>query len=398
MPSVAPWKDSNQYKRMCFTVNLGEGGKFEDYDLSALAIRLKASFCIAGRETGAEGRKHFQGYMEFEKKKYGKSINEEFRKTFPLPLSCHYEATMGNADQNIKYCSKEDKDPFRMGKPAKTKEDGQRTGLVAAMELVKGGAPMLDVAQLQPTAWAQYRRSLDSYQAMLAPKRSAPTQSVYLWGPTGTGKTMHAHELEPATVFWTGSFLNGFTGAEEVILFDDFDHTKMHWQTFLTMTDRYPMTINVKGGFANFAPKTIIFTSNSDPKTWYPDVPAATREAIHRRMDEYGEIRFLGTLVPKEQNILTKFLIKKVKEPEGAGVDTTVPAAVSAPPPAPPSAPVPMIIDLTEDSDDDDALSLIALKRKYAVPYKGIVDDGESDEDEGEERPVDWTTGDYFKK
>lgn len=309
MPAAIPWKETSQYKRLTFTVNLGDIDNFEDYDLKSLTIELKSSFFIAGRETGAEGRKHFQGYMEFAKKRYGKAIEKAFRKTFPLPLSVHFEVPYSTAEKNIAYCSKEDHEPYSKGEPAK--ENKVSNSLVAAMELVKDGADMLTVAEQYPTAWAQYRRSLDTYQGMLAPKRCAPTQAIFLWGPTGTGKTMHAYELAPTAVKWTGQFLNGFRGPEETLLFDDFDYKQMDWQTFLTILDRYPLVINIKGNYANFAPKTLIFTSNSNPKDWYPDVPAATREAIHRRMDEFGEIRFLGTLVPKEQNILTKFLIKK---------------------------------------------------------------------------------------
>lgn len=372
MPATIPWKETSQYKRLTFTVNLGDVDNFEDYNLKVLSTALKTSFFIAGRETGKEGRKHFQGYLEFAKKRYGKAIDKAFRETFPLPLSVHYEVPYSTAEKNIAYCSKEDPEPFTKGEPSHEKTK-TRNDIILAMELVKDGAAMLDVAQQYPTAWAQYRRALADYQGMLAPTRSAPTQSIYLWGPTGTGKTMHAHELEPTTVTWTGQFLNGFRGPEEVLLFDDFDYKKMDWQTFLTITDRYPLTINIKGGFANFAPKTIIFTSNSDPLTWYPDVAAATREAIHRRMQEYGEIRFLGTLVPKEQNILTKFLIKKQ---EGTGA-----AAAEH---APVTRPTPMIIDLTEDTDSDDGKSVLSLKRKYTQgKYKAIVEQGETDE-EGE--------------
>lgn len=383
MPPSIPWKETSQYKRLTFTVNLGDIDNFEDYDLKQLCKTVKSSYLIAGRETGEGGRKHFQGYMEFNKKRYGKAILKAFRKTFPLPLSVHFEVPYSTAEKNIEYCSKEDKTPFTRGEPTETKENGRRKGLVAAFEMVKKGKPMLEIAEAHPTAWCQYRRSLDNYQAMLAPVRNEPTRSIYLWGPTGTGKTMHAHELDPVTVTWTGQFLNGFRGPEEVLLFDDFDYKKMDWQTFLTITDRYPLTINIKGGFANFAPKTIIFTSNSDPLTWYPDVPAATREAIHRRMNDYGEIRYLGTLVPKEQNILTKYLTKTALPAAAA-------SAAAARVPEPRSHPSPIIIDLTADTDSDDGKSVLSLKRKYTLGKyeKLIIPESDTEETEDFVSPV----------
>lgn len=326
MPKSAPWKETGQYKRLTVTINLGEVDNHEDYNLKELYINVKASYLILGRETGKEGRRHFQGYMEFDKKRYGKAIDKAFRKTFPLPLSVHYEVPYSTPEKNIAYCSKEDSEPFTKGKPKLDKDKskggldnggGHRNDHKQALDMIEAGAPILEVARALPSTFLQYGRGLASFKAMITPKRSAPSQLIFLWGPTGTGKTMHAHELDPTTVSWTGSFLNGFYGHEDVILFDDFNYKTMDWQLFLTICDRYPLVINVKGGFANFAPKTIVFTSNSNPKDWYPEVPSETRDAIHRRMDEFGESRYLGMLVPKEQNILTKFLIKKprVEEP-----------------------------------------------------------------------------------
>jgi len=359
MPAVAPWRERNQYKRFCFTVNLPKDKDWSDYNFDQIYRELGGTFLIAGRETGEqEQHKHFQGYLEISKKRQGLAIDKAFRKQFPLPISCHYESCKGSAEQNIAYCSKDDKDPISKGSPAASQ--GQRSDLQKAMDAVAEGANMVTVAEWYPNTWAQYRKSLAEYAGMKAVKRHWPTQSVYLWGPTGTGKTMHAHELNPTTVYWTGHFLNGFSGAEDTLLFDDFDYRKMDWQTFLTITDRYPMNINIKGGWANFAPKVIVFTSNSDPKSWYPDAPEATRAAIHRRMDEYGEIKHMEALVPKEQNILTKYLIAKPAmeidtQPQaaeetgavGGELDASLPGASALP------YPRPEIIDLCDDDEEE---------------------------------------------
>jgi len=315
MPAASAFKGSNQYTRLCFTINLPDGKDFNDYNLEKLRVALNPSFLIMGRETGGEaGRKHFQGYVEFPKRRTGSILDKTFRMTFPLPISCHYESAIGSAKQNINYCSKQDPRVFIFGEPREGQ--GARTDITEIFEKIKNGKTSLEIADEHPNQWTVFNKSFDKYRALVEPKRNKPSQLIFLWGPTGTGKTMHAQELEPTPVTWVSKqYLNGFHGGEKVVLFDDFDYNCMDWQTFLTITDRYGLTINVKGDSRNFAPETIIFTSNSDPKSWWPKAPEETRKAIHRRMDEFGEIRFLGTLVPKEENILTKFLRRGPEAP-----------------------------------------------------------------------------------
>jgi len=351
MPPAGAFKPTGQYGRLVFTVNLPkeEEVDWSDYDIKALRVELNPTYFVCGRETGKEGRKHFQGYMEFEKKKTGSVIDKVFRKRFPLPISCHYEAAMGSAAQNLEYCSKEDKEAYVYGEPRAGQ--GARNDLQSIFQDIKNGKTQREIAEENPAAFCQYGRAFEAYRGMVDEKRSWVTQLIFLWGPTGTGKTLHSQELNPVTVNWVSNqFLNGFHAGDKTLLFDDFDYKKMDWQTFLTMTDRYAMSINVKGGSVNFAPKTIIFTSNTDPLDWWPDVHHMTREAIHRRMKEYGVIKYLGTLIPKHQNILTEFLIKKPspalttpqqrQEPEGAAA-----AAAGG------KRSTPEIIDLTSDED-----------------------------------------------
>jgi len=380
MPSVnnRTFNEKSTYRRMCVTINLPDGVSWNDATiaraLEALANQLR--YFIAGRETGAEGRHHWQGYIEFDKPKTGGTVLRGFRKAFPLPISVHLESARGTAEQNIAYCTKEDKSPYVHGEPGQGQ--GNRNDLNGLFQMVREGATDIELVDSNATQWAHHRKSLADFRLLIAPKRDWETQLIFLWGPTGTGKTMHAQEWSPETVWWTGSFLNGYSGTNPVILFDDFDWERMEWQLFLTMTDRYAMTINVKGGFKNFAPRTIVFTSNSDPKTWYatPKVRPATLEAIHRRMDEYGESRYLGTLIPKAQNIMQTFFLRAPKktgsEPDGSSqVGPFGPVDHDLCPSNPPATDFPRlnasvgplglvvnreIVDLTQDEDSDDSV------------------------------------------
>lgn len=323
MPPPGSFQMTGAYKRICFTINLLDGETWEDFNIKNVRVRINPEFFIAGKETcPTTGRKHYQGFYESSKRKTAPAILQAFRAIFPEPRSIRLIVACGTAEQNIDYCSKEDKEPYVHGEPLQGQ--GARSDIQSALQDIKNGMEPVAFFEKHSKLSIQYQKGLNAYRNLVEPKRSEPTKLIFLWGPTGTGKTMHAQELSPVTVSWVSNqYLNGFNAGDKVLLFDDFDYRKMDWQTFLTMTDRYAMNINVKGGSLNFAPTTIIFTSNSDPKDWYPDVPPSTRQAIHRRMEEFGDIKYLGELVPKSTNLLEKYFSR----PTGHSASATATAA-----------------------------------------------------------------------
>lgn len=316
-----PWNSKHGYKRITFTINLPDGKTWEDYDLSALRVRLgpTLNYLLMGFEGGTEKtpRKHFQGYLEYSKKKLGSAMDNAFRTYFPLPISVHYEISSGSAEQNEKYCkgylpdgSLKDLEPnkfFEWGTPAPGQ--GSRSDLANAFSRIKQGATDVELAEESPQLWGQYRKALSEYRTLIEPKRTWPTQLVFLWGPTGNGKTAQAmlHDPMPTAIEYRDPFITGLVGSSETVLFDDFDWKRMPPKYWLKLVDRYPMSVEVKGGSRNWAPKTIIFTSNDDPKTWWPEAPPETLQAVHRRMDEFGKITLLGAPVPHTQRLLSAF-------------------------------------------------------------------------------------------
>lgn len=380
---------NNKHSRVCVTVNLPDGKSWEDYDLHFLRVALNADYIVMGKETGAEGRKHFQGYFEFSKRKSGKAIDNIFRRVWPLPISVHFEPARGTQQQNTEYCSKSDTEPFTYGTPTGNEGQGTRMDAHAAMIRIKQGATLKQMAEEAPGLFFQYGRAMQTAIDLFKEHRAEEKQLIFLWGPTGTGKTCHARkELDPEPMMWSsGGFMNGYSGDNDAVLFDDFDWAKMDYKFWLQMTDRYSMTVNIKGGFKKWTPKTIIFTSNDNPKDWWPEIPAASREAIHRRMDEFGEIRHLGTLVPHTQNILQKFLRRPAAQPEQQPaaiqeIETDDEEEGGAPAPQP----SPQIIDLTGDSDEvvrstSTGKIIFARKTTHSYDINDYEDDTEDDDD-----------------
>ena len=119
----------------------------------------------------------------------------------------------------------------------------------------------------------------------LKPLAIIKTVNVF-WGRTGTGKSMRAWEeatitaygKDPRTKWWCG-----YTGQQNVVI-DEFrgDIGIAHMLRWL---DRYPVSVETKGGCIPLAASTIWITSNLDPRMWYADLDSDTRDALIRRLN-----------------------------------------------------------------------------------------------------------------
>lgn len=130
-----------------------------------------------------------------------------------------------------------------------------------------------------------------SYNALKAiskdhmkPTAMERTIMVY-WGPTGSGKsrraweeaTFEAYPKDPMTKFW-----DGYQGQDNVVM-DEFrgDIAISH---LLRWFDRYPVCVEAKHGGTVLKATRIWITSNLNPMYWYPQLDAATRDALMRRL------------------------------------------------------------------------------------------------------------------
>lgn len=126
------------------------------------------------------------------------------------------------------------------------------------------------------------RIRVDSLQAEPIPKR------VYCyWGATGTGKSKRAWELatfaaypkDPNTKFW-----DGYSG-QSVMVIDEY-RGSISISHILRWLDRYPVIVEIKGSSCVLKAECIYFTSNLNPRDWYPDLDEETQKALLRRFTE----------------------------------------------------------------------------------------------------------------
>lgn len=229
-------------------------------------------------------RRHIQGYVQFKD-----PVRLGAVQRFLGDAAAHCEKANGTADQNRDYCTKEETrvdGPWEIGEPTR---QGQRTDVEALHDALRAGASRQALWEDNFPVMVRYHRSVDAYR--LANRdvtvRQPPDVRVY-FGPTGTGKTRRVH-WETGGNHWTADppgkggtpWFDGYDG-DKVVLLDDYSgEYNIHF--FKRLLDRYPMTVQVKGGYSAWSPTTIYITSNTHPNMWYADHPQVDRDAVFRR-------------------------------------------------------------------------------------------------------------------
>lgn len=120
---------------ICFTMN-----NYTEKDVAALKACEDYKYIVVGKEIGANGTPHLQGYMQLYKRarpsvKLWKKLSDLFEKR------PHREAAKGTSAQNFAYCSK-DGDYFEVGEPRKS---GTRTDLRAFTDALLAGKTDEDI-------------------------------------------------------------------------------------------------------------------------------------------------------------------------------------------------------------------------------------------------------------
>jgi hypothetical protein len=268
-------------RRWCFTLNNPTPEENESIR-QQMTLLMQASktqwlpltYLVFGRE--CQSTPHLQGYLELSKKTSLSTLKKFLSRA-------HWEKAKGTSKQASDYCKK-DGDFEEAG--TLSPGQGTRTDLLDIKNEIDAGASDFEIATKYFNKWLLHRRSFAAYRGLLATKRSWKTKVVVIWGKTGVGKTRFVHDQIMDSTFWTpGDYLwfDGYSG-QEIVLFDEF-RGQYPISQFLKLTDRYPMTVPIKGGFSNWSPRKIYITSNIKPSIWYHNVADATHQALLRRLD-----------------------------------------------------------------------------------------------------------------
>lgn len=270
-------KQINRARGWCFTLN-----NPEEADIEFVKAKLvDAEFVVVGHEVGEQGTPHLQGYVFFSKRLCFNKVKRL------LPHGTHIEAAKGSPAQNHRYCSKDGNIVFTKG--TCPRQGGRKDVADVRIEL-RAGKGMAEIVD-DPRFNLQCVKLAETWLRHHAPKRSEPTRGLWIWGPTGSGKSRAAYTwardklgTEPYPAKETSKWWDGYVG-QEVVVVDDVRTGWSRFEFMLRLVDRWPLSVATKGGFTEFNAKWVIFTSNYHPHDlWQDGVKLVDWAAFHRRI------------------------------------------------------------------------------------------------------------------
>ena len=218
----------------------------------------------------------------------------------------------GTIDQAIAYSSKEDSRDlaaldstgaifgFTEHGERPSNHQGARSDLAAVAALVSTGASKRAVAEAFPREFIQFGRGIEHLQAVLQGRRDGPPEVFWFWGPTGTGKTRTAYSTctievdgvahDPFFKMATNKWWDGYEGQRDVII-DDFRRDFCTFAELLRLLDRYPLTVEIKGGTVSFTSRRIFITTPKNVEDTWEGRNVGDLEQLRRRITE---VRFFA--------------------------------------------------------------------------------------------------------
>lgn len=246
-------------------------------------------------------RIHVQGYIEMKK-----SIRWNTLKKILGDPSLHLEPR-GSRDPEIArhYCMcpgptcpkticeeyKQSKiiyaEPIEFGTwTGKQGDQGQRRDIDRFAAAIREGKQDWELSEQFPGTFLRYSKSIPAVRNAVKPVIREPPQVHVIYGETGRGKTHGVYSKHPVEEIFSMDaefkWFDGYTG-QKIVLFDEYrSHFKV--SMLLRLLDKYPLRVPIKGGFVNWIPEIIYITSQHPPDMWYPNITAATKRALERRI------------------------------------------------------------------------------------------------------------------
>lgn len=243
----------------------------------------RISYFVCQTEIGETGNHHFQAYVELTRKMRLSTAVRLFK--------CHVTCRVSTAANASNYC----KDPEKRAAITLHDSSGDRTCLfceVGELSIPEQGRRNdleslktdiddgVDYVQLWNDHWAsmlRYHKAVDAYKKVQGEKRTWTTDVIVLWGESGVGKTLLAQQYLEDTYGTHGVYeqnaskwWDGYTGQPGVIV-NEFSGEKGQWPfpVWKRLCDAGAVMVEPKNGAVQFLARTIIFTSNYDPREWW---------------------------------------------------------------------------------------------------------------------------------
>ena len=263
---------TNESKRYwCFTIN-----NYTDVDKQQLnTLCNDVSYLCYGYETGKENdTPHLQGYIELTRPQRFSWIKKRLSRAY-------LAIRKGSRTQARDYCFKECTEPFEHGTWVPDRQ-GMRNDLVSMKRKIDEGTNEIDLWEEHFGSMLRYHRGMNRYAALKRKRLCREVKIVWIYGPSGHGKTRYCFDKYPNAYWKPNSKWWDMYDGEDVVIWDDFSMSGDYsYTTLLKWCDRYPKTGETKGSTTNLNYHTLVFTSVDHPRFKIPSFD----EQLERRID-----------------------------------------------------------------------------------------------------------------
>lgn len=275
-PKSSPAEPRSLAKSWCLTIN--EPTESDAPDISK-GVDSPFLYAVFGMEKApTTGTRHIQAYVVYHKRVRFPTVKRDFPRA-------HIEVAKGTPQQNYDYCTK-DGDFYEIGTlpPSKGVAGGraQIDRYAAALESARAG-------KLEDIPADLYTRHRSTYKAVMEEARPPPedaesTTGVWIYGPTGVGKSRHARtEYAPFYSKPVNKWWDDYADEPNVIIEDiDPSHSWLGYHLKI-WTDRYTFRAESKGSSKMIRPATVVVTSQYSIEQVFPN-DKETVDALRRRM------------------------------------------------------------------------------------------------------------------
>lgn len=219
----------------------------------------------------SSGRQHEQAFVYFHNPRSTSNKNLGVIGAEFGAIHCYVKAMGGSFQQNESYCCKEGKYTELGDKP----KQGFRGDLQETVDaIINGDIDADQVALEDPNMYHQYGRTLRDVEAIALRRkfRTEMTEGVWIYGPTGVGKSHACFEgFDPKTHYLKNlneDWWDGYKG-QEVVIMNEF-RGQVRFGELLDLMDKWPKSVRWRGREpVPFLAKKIIITSSKHPAELY---------------------------------------------------------------------------------------------------------------------------------
>lgn len=244
---------------------------------------VDSQYLIYGKEVGESGTPHLQGFVYFANARTGKAVKKQ------ISERSHIEKMRGTPKQAADYCRKGGEFVEFGVMP----EQGKRSDLHDFKDEINSGTLTIStILEENPLLYHQYGRTIEKMNDNRLRKltRNHMTKGIWLWGPTGTGKSHRAaHFTEQfgyGSTYYHKMNDKGWWDnyqAEDVVVINEF-RGQISFSDMLQLCDKWPYSVPRRGTSpVPFVSKVVIITSDKPPIDIYREQESDQILQLYRR-------------------------------------------------------------------------------------------------------------------